>query len=290
MKKQLIIISGIVIFGTVTVVLFLVQERLPVQKERQPTHINDELVIDELGFVHISGGVFKMGSQSGYRDEEPVHDISVDSFSIMDHELTMGELKKLLKLYPGLIDRDAEGDLRRDVESGIYDLKNWDLMPVTLTWEEASRVAEKLGEIAGRTVRLPTEAEWEYAARGGLDGKEYPWGNKEDVVDGQKVSEIVRKISAGWPAEMMVYPVKSLFPPNNYKLYNLSGNLWEWTSSAYKEYPYVSDDGREDESDSEAYRVVRGGGRIWESWDVRVSLRGIGRPTSRFGVRYVMGH
>lgn len=246
--------------------------------------LSKSLSMKELGFVFIPGGILKMGSNNGYADERPVRDIPIDSFWIMDHEFTVGEFKKLLLKYPEL-DHHNQKDFKYEINADAQEIY---LMPLTLTWKLAREIASKLGKIIGREVRLPTEAEWEFAARGGLVSKDYPWGNEDDAINGQLVRDIVAKIQDHGSWEAPIHPVKSLFPPNNFKLYDIAGNVWEWTSSLYMNYPYSPSDGRENAKE-DGFHVIRGGGRAPESFDIRVSLRGYARQDSIYGVRYVIG-
>lgn len=245
------------------------------------TKVPEDLSLNSLGFIKINGGKFAMGSNSGNRDESPSHTVSVDEFSIMDHELTRAELLRLILDYPNLPNGFTSEDFNVDGPTSTSQY------PASLTYQEALASAEALSDTLGKQVRLPTEAEWEYAARGGLTQKKYSWGNDHDVVGGEKVIDIVGKIqgSCGWQG-MTAFPVKSATPPNGYGLYDLMGNVWEWTSSGYKEYPYEKNDGRED-NDYPGFKVIRGGGNAPESCDVRVSFRGFGDDMSRYGTRFV---
>jgi len=138
----------------------------------------------------------------------------------------------------------------------------------TITWAEAQTFCEKRG------ARLPTEAEWEYAARG-PDGLIYPWGNRFDtrllifnrILE--KGSANVGSIPAGasWVGSL-----------------DMSGNMWEWTSSLYWAYPYAAQDGRENLLDIHSSHVQRGGS--WSTtfaMDMRTAFREIyGGPEERF--------
>lgn len=242
-----------------------------------------------LGFVRVPEGTFMMGSKGRYKDERPIHNVAVKSFLIMDHELTYAELKKLIKTYPSLRLLNINVDIVLE-DSGKINLNPDYQLPVELTWVEATTLAAKLSEVYGKRIRLPTEAEWEYAARGGLAGKQYPWGNKNDKVGGTTVDSLLIPILGNCSAGMRTMPVgrpRSLSPKNNYGLYDMAGNVWEWTSSLYRRYPYNNTDGREGPGRQDDMHVVRGGGQADEACDVSVSLRGYGSLVSSHGVRYV---
>ena len=119
---------------------------------------------------------------------------------------------------------------------------------VNVSWRDAAAFCRWLGQGTGLAFRLPTEAEWEKAARG-ADGRIYPWG---DAPPDETLCNIDGTVGDTTPVG--TYP-KGASPCG---ALDMAGNVWEWTGSLYKEYPYDAADGREDPSGG-GLRVVRGG-------------------------------
>ncbi len=217
--------------------------------------------------VAVEGGVFAMGSAAHYREEGPVREVRVDPFSIDQHEVTNGAFATFVAEtgyvtvaerpldpadYPGAPpELLVPGSLVFQMTRGPVDTRNmanwWSYVPhacwrrpegpesdlsgredhpvVQIAFEDALAFAEWAGK------DLPTEAEWEFAARGGLEGAEFAWG-EELTPGGQRMAKT-------WDGE---FPWKNLaddghprtapvgsFPPNGFGLYDMIGNVWEWT-------------------------------------------------------------
>jgi formylglycine-generating enzyme required for sulfatase activity len=219
-------------------------------------------------------GSFWMGCVPGDPDDlckdEPRHKVTLTrSFDLMSHEVTVDEFRQFAvvtavgRLLLGTVAMEPQPEWSRP-----------DHPVVSVNWFEASKFCKFVHG------RLPTEAEWEFAARGGHDDWRYPWGNvySQDQANGAGLG--------GHDKWKETAPVKS-FPPNG-GLYDMVGNVWELTSTEYRPYPYRGEDGREDPGSKKA-RVVRGGSFINVPRYLRVSVRGTWPPAFRndylFGFR-----
>ncbi|MGQ9909882.1 MAG: SUMF1/EgtB/PvdO family nonheme iron enzyme [Candidatus Flexifilum sp.] len=199
---------------------------------------------DGVTMVLVPTGCFPMGSASGYRDEQPVHEqCFAEPFWIDRTEVTRADFVRLGGRAENT--SDLIGDQRP-----MYQI----------TWFEARDFC------ALRGARLPTEAEWEYAARG-PDGWIYPWGNEWDPA----------RAIWGWRPEQGSADVGSIPTGASWVgALDLSGSVWEWTSSLYQRYPYDPTDGREADtgSQTDVVRVLRGGSGFNASeFDLRASAR-----------------
>lgn len=217
--------------------------------------------------VEIPVGTYMMGSESGNDNEQPVHEVSLEGFWMDQTEVTNSMFTDFLNKNGN---QEEKGVLWFHVEaSGAQihlDGETWQTndgksdYPVTeITWYGAQAYCAWVG------ARLPTEAEWEYAARGGLDGNDYPWGDEKPVCDAGADHGAQFFSCTNFGAS----PVRS-FAPNGYGLYDMSGNVMEWVDEWFDVYP-----GGEWETISLAgqHCVMRGGSWGDASQNLRVAYR-----------------
>ncbi len=206
----------------------------------------------DIAWARIPAGTFHMGcvpaDEQCNTDEHPRHEVTLTRpFELMTTEVTVG----MYRVAADHVDEQPE----------------WSTTPghpvVIVTWDEARAFCKAIGG------RLPTEAEWEYAARGGRDNAIYPWGDVNPRPDPQSPNGAVFERDHA-------QPVKS-YGPNGYGLFDMAGNVWEWTEDAGSLYltdavsdPLGPESGRT--------RIVRGGSFGDDPSSLRVSNRTPNQP------------
>jgi formylglycine-generating enzyme required for sulfatase activity len=232
-----------VALGTQTPIIFHpTLTAIAMLKAHDPT-LPEHQMIDEydVEMVFVPSGCFFMGSDRGDIDERPVREVCLESFWIDRYEVTNSQFRRVTGSAPETL---WDGEQR----------------PVAyVSWFKAVETCEVRG------ARLPTEAEWEYAARG-PDSYLFPWGNLE-ILENAVMNRTVEQGTAN---------VGSIATSASWiGAHDMSGNVWEWVNSAYWDYPYRHDDGREEHNESDA-RVIRGGA-LWD-YDLH-NLRGSNRDS-----------
>jgi len=221
--------------------------------------------------VLVPAGEFFMGNpdeDDAHYDENPCHKVYLDAFWIDCHEVTNRHYKAFLDdtghEAPYV---DTEWAYPYNWKNGSYPAGRADHPVVLVSWEDAAAYAAWAGK------RLPTEAEWEKAARGGLVKQYYPWGNTIDETHASYFTSITIK------NEMK--PVGSLMQ-NPYGIYDIAGNVWEWCADWYgKTYYRVSPDENPKGPEKGQYRVFRGGSWTNNEEFLRCSERAKNAPVYR---------
>jgi formylglycine-generating enzyme required for sulfatase activity len=161
-------------------------------------------------FEPIPSGRFLMGSNTGHDDERPVHEVEVDGFECAVYPITQAQYAKFL--------RATNHEIPREWPDRITAAD----LPVTgVSWMDAQAFCQWRAD-AGESMRLPTEAEWEFAARGGLEGAQYPWG---DTVPDWVPNGGRGPLAGPWPV--------TLGEPNGFGIFGIGANIHEWCADWY---------------------------------------------------------
>jgi len=218
--------------------------------------------------VHVRAGRFKMGGKPGY-EGGMVHEVSVVSFYIGKHEVTNRQFRAFVdanpKWHKDRIDRKLhDGNYLKHWDDDTYPMGQADHPVVNVSWFAAKAYCEWVGG------RLPTEAEWEYACRAGSTTT-FCFGDDSDQLDAYawydnnsdgSTRTVGRKKASKWG------------------IHDMHGNAWEWCSSKVEPYPYRADDGREDPTDADSRRILRGGGWSFSGYYCRSAGRRFSVPTN----------
>lgn len=226
--------------------------------------------------IKVEGGTFLMGASSGdlfrssdkvknydpeaWNDEKPVHSVTLSSYYIAETEVTQALWNAVMENSP-IINEGWEAQ---------YGLGG-DFPAYRVSWDDVQDFVKKLNAITGKQFRLPTEAEWEYAARGGKHSKEYKYAGDDQI-------ELVAWY--GGNSDGRTHSVKQK-APNALGLYDMSGNVWEWCQDGYGTYGFFSQT-NPCASSKESTRVLRGGSWRDEARSCRVSARCVYSSSGRY--------
>jgi formylglycine-generating enzyme required for sulfatase activity len=235
--------------------------RKPVSLPRKRPQLTGDALNDlfESDMVSIPAGSFVMGCQDGRdencdKDEKPAHKVQISAFQLGKTEVTQGQWKAVMGSNPSNFSSCG------------------DTCPVEkVSWDDIQTFIQKLNAQTGKTYRLPTEAEWEYACRAGQN-TQYCGGNDANAVawyegnSGNKTHPVAGKQANAWG------------------LYDMSGNVTEWVQDSYHDtYSNAPSDGSAWEKGGDEKKVVRGGSWGYPHGLARCAFRGWSRPGGRYG-------
>lgn len=255
--------------------------------------------------VWVPGSTFQMGSrktpselaelykisEKAFTSEQPLHEVTVNGFWMGKYEVTNAQFRRY-KLSHASNSRDKEGQpvfsfFCKKYQGYSFDGENQPV--VNVSWQEARGFCDWLSKRTGETVRLPFEAEWEYAGRAGTDSLYY-WGNDEESVGAY---ENIYDLSAGKELKLTHEAVETTdsyavtspvgrFKPNGFGLYDMAGNVSEWCSDWYRSKYYSDSPGMNPQGPLKGKaRVIRGGNWECSKHEIRPSFRRGGLPDDK---------
>ncbi len=232
--------------------------------------------------ARVEGGWFEYGSNDGYKDEQPVHLIYISTFYIDKYEVSNHQYKEFCtstnRELPKLPD---------EYKDYFEKFKNYPV--VYVSWNDANAYC------SWKNKRLPTEAEWVYAASS-KSSNVYSWGKswKSSISNNRKLdNKTIKEKRYYFQNKLGPLPVKS-FIPNQVGIYNMTGNVWEWVGDWYNaEYIVYCPEMNPAGPDNGITKVIKGGSWNDESFLSRISFRGDEKPDKSFanvGFRCLIGH
>jgi formylglycine-generating enzyme required for sulfatase activity len=262
--------------------LAVLGEQFPMRLMQLGFHLMQ--VIDEAGHdqyryvvppvCDVPEGTFMMGSdeqldEMAIYDEIPQDDIFVPAFQIGVYPVTVAEYACAVKA--GIVEEpQANGMITWQAQQQCLDYP-----VVCVNWHEVTLYAAWLSRVTGSIWRLPTEAEWEKAARG-TDGRIYPWGNTWDNTRANTTESGLEAMTpVGYYADRQ--------DASPYGAHDMAGNILEWTSSIYQEHPPYRADQAENNADITSARVLRGGSWDEDPLESRMAYRDSLDPSDTYG-------
>ena len=265
-----------------------------------------------VNLVFAKGGTFTMGctsEQSNCKDDEkPTHEVFLNDFYIGKYLITVKQFQQFIDETDYLTDADKYGgsylwsgsgwikksgiNWKYDAAGEIRPESEYDHPVIHVSWNDVKAFCKWKNKKSGQHYRLPTEAEWEYAARGGAStspatATKYAGSNDIDVVAWYWRNSGEHKLSGYWSWEKIeqnkckTHPVGEKLP-NKLEIYDMSGNVWEWCNDKFSDYYRLEKPINNPKGTSpNTNRVIRGGGWNSSEKDCRVSRRGNNEPDFR---------
>jgi len=222
-----------------------------------------QTVLEEIyqNMVSVKGGTFMMGSSdyTAYKWEKPAHRVSVGDFQISKYQVTQKQWEEVMGDNPSFF-------------------KYKDLPIENVSWHDVQQFIQKLNELTGKNYRLPTEAEWEFAARGGQYSKKFNFSGSNTIGE------------VAWyknNSENLTHFVGAKKKSNELGLYDMSGNVWEWCNDWYGNYTTAAQNNPQGPVTGTT-RVIRGGSWCHDARSCYVSYRTSADPdkkTNNIGFR-----
>jgi len=251
-SRNTIIIGGIITLVSVTFLMILLwpQHTNLIRNASIPSSVLDEI---SQNMLYVEGGTFMMGNGDRgvlYSNYTPSRKVTVNSFYISKYEVTQKQWETVIGKNPSKF-------------------KGENLPVETVSWNDAQEFILKLNTLTGKKYRLPTEAEWEYAARGGNQNRAYMYSGSNDLKD------------VAWynyNSRDSTHPVGEK-SPNELGLYDMSGNVWEWCYDWFGNYNSNTQTNPQGPS-SGSFRLLCGGGWSSDSQCCHPAYRGFIEPSS----------
>ncbi len=246
--------------------------------------MDDNVDLSFIEMVFVQGGTFEMGGRNGESDEQPIHAVTLNDFEISVYEISVLQFREFVDNTGYKTEAEVEGwswifegewkkKLGYNWTMNAFGERAGDLEPVTfLSWNDCQRFTEWISTKYNDRFRLPTEAEWEYAARGGIHSGNWDFAGGETA----PILGWFETNSKGIAHQVGVQR------PNELNLFDMSGNVWEWCADWYSEKYYIRSTSSNPKGvlNSE-FRVLRGGSWNNNESSGRISNRHKNRPNER---------
>ncbi len=238
--------------------------------------------------VFVQGGAFKMGSNEGAVNEKPIHSVSVDNFYIGKYEITVVQFAAFIKetAYVTTAEREDSSHAYVDgngkwqhgiywkhgVSGSLHPSSEYNHPVIHVSWYDATAYCEWLSRKTNKKYRLPTEAEWEYAARGGNRTNEYKYSGSNNIGDIAWYYDNANKVTHTIGTKQ----------DNELGIFDMTGNVWEWCNDWYDAQYYQNSLSQNPlGAASGSFRVIRGGAWNYYESICRVTFRYYSNPADR---------